>query len=314
MKVLITGATGFIGRQVVHQLSEAGIPLRLASRDPNRLDRGTDAMSMPGPDAPDAAFLALVRGVSDVVHCAGLNNDQGNAAAADFHAANVQLSARLARAAAAQASGRFIHLSSIRAVAGARVSVTIDEDTIPDPQCAYGRSKREAEVDVLDIYASHGRPDAAVLRLPPVYGSGMKGNLATLMRVADTALPLPTGALTGTRSLLSSQSASRAIWHLLQHSGPLRPIYLASDVPPVSVAAIIGAFRRGFGRPTRLIPMPAGPMRTAATLLGKRVFWDSMTAAQICDPSLLLSEGWQPETDTLERLSEMARSAIPQRR
>lgn len=314
IKVLVTGATGFIGRQVVQQLREAGVPLRLGSRDPHRLDPGTDAMSMPGFDAPDAAFLALTRGVSDVVHCAGLNNDQGNATAADFHAANVQLSTRLARAAAAQASGRFIHLSSIRAVAGARVNVTIDEDTIPDPQCAYGRSKREAETNVLEVFASHGRSDAAVLRLPPVYGTGMKGNLATLMRLADTVLPLPTGALTGTRSLLSSQSASRAIWHLLEHPGPLRPIYLASDIPPVSVAAIIGAFRRGFDRPTRLISVPAGPMRAVATLLGKRAFWDSMTAAQICDPSLLLSEGWQPETDTLDRLAEMARSASLQRR
>jgi UDP-glucose 4-epimerase len=262
---------------------------------------------MPGFDAPAAAFLALTRDVTDVVHCAGLNNDEGNATEADFRAANAELSARLAQAAAEQASGRFIQLSSIRAVIGARVSATIDADTIPDPQCAYGRSKREAEIRVLDAYASHGRPHATVLRLPPVYGTDMKGNLATLIRLADTGLPLPAGVLTGTRSLLSSQSASGAVWHLLNRSGPLRPIYVASDVPPVSIANIVGAFRSGFGRPTRLMAVPAGPLRTAAVLLGKRTSWDSMTATQICDPSLLVSEGWQPETATLERLAEIAR-------
>jgi UDP-glucose 4-epimerase len=307
MKVLVTGATGFIGRLLVRHLHEAGAELRLASRHPERLGPGSDVVLMPSFDAPAPAFLALTRDVTHVVHCAGLNNDQGNATEADYRAANVELSARLADAAVAQVSGRFIHLSSIRAVIGARVSATIDENTHPAPQCAYGRSKREAEIGVLDAYASHGRSDAAVLRLPPVYGSGMKGNLAMLMRLADTALPLPTGALTGIRSLMSSEAAARAVSHLLSHSGPLRPAYLGADVPPVAVAAILGAFREGFGRQMRLISVPAGLMRPAAAMLGKREFWDSITATQICDPSLLMSQGWVPETGTLDRLTETAR-------
>ncbi|WP_214473495.1 NAD-dependent epimerase/dehydratase family protein [Mesorhizobium sp. dw_380] len=307
MKILVTGATGFIGRQIVHRLRKAGAELRLASRHPQTLGPGHDTVLMPGFDAPVAAFLALTRDVTDIVHCAGLNNDDGNATEADFLAVNAELSARLAQAAATQASGRFIHLSSIRAVIGARVSATIDEDTMPDPQCGYGRSKRAAEIRVLEAYASLGRRDATVLRLPPVHGSGMKGNLATLMRLADTPLPLPTGALTGNRSLLSSQSAAGAVSHLLTHSGPLRPIYVGSDGPPVSVAEIVCAFRSGFGRPKRLMGLPGGPMRAAAIVLGKRAFWDSLTATQICDPSLLMSEGWLPETGTLERLAEIAR-------
>ncbi|TGV93874.1 NAD-dependent epimerase/dehydratase family protein, partial [Mesorhizobium sp. M2D.F.Ca.ET.145.01.1.1] len=122
------------------------------------LDAGADAMPMPAFDAPAPAFLALTRDVTDIVHCAGLNNDQGNATEADFLAANAQLSARLAHAAAAQASGRFIHLSSIRAVAGPGFSGTINEAMAPAPQCAYGRSKREGEIRMIEAYA--GRPDA----------------------------------------------------------------------------------------------------------------------------------------------------------
>ncbi|MEO5757064.1 MAG: NAD-dependent epimerase/dehydratase family protein [Mesorhizobium sp.] len=309
MKVLVTGATGFIGRVVIRQLHQARIGVRIASSRPEKLDPTIDVVQLPNFDAPAEAFLAIMQDVTHVVHCAGLNNDLGGATEADYQAINGSLTEQLARAAAARASGRFIYLSSIRAVIGPTVSGTIDETTIPAPQCAYGRSKRQGEITALDAYASSNRTDAAVLRLPPIYGNNMKGNLATLMRLANTALPLPAAALTGVRSLLSSEATARTVLHLLTRLGPLRPIYVASDVPPISLAAIIGAFRQGFQRPIRLFATPAGPLRAAAAMLGKGNFWDSMTATQICDPSLLVSEGWVPETDTVAQLTAIARLA-----
>ncbi|MER8829450.1 NAD-dependent epimerase/dehydratase family protein [Mesorhizobium sp. M0938] len=307
MKVLVTGATGFLGRLVVQHLRDAAFDVRIASRHPEKLGSQNDIFMLPNFDAPDGAFATIMQDVKHVVHCAGLNNDQGNATEADYMKANAELTERLARAAAAQASGRFVYLSSIRAVVDAGFSGTIDEGTTPAPQCAYGRSKREGEIRVLDAFASSGRSDAAtVLRLPPVYGPGMRGNLATLMRLADTALPLPTAALAGVRSLISCEAAVRAVSHLLTHSGPLRPVYVASDGRPVQVASIIEAFRQGFGRPKRLVAVPAGLIRPVASLLGKRKFWDSLTATQRCDPSLLVSEGWLPETDTIGQLRERA--------
>ncbi|RWQ39621.1 MAG: NAD-dependent epimerase/dehydratase family protein [Mesorhizobium sp.] len=307
MKVLVTGATGFIGRLVVQLLREAQFEIRIASRHPEKLGSGNDILLLPNFDAPAEAFATILKDVTHVVHCAGLNNDRGNPTEADYLKANAELTGQLARAAAAQANGRFIYLSSTRAVVGAGFSGRLDEETIPAPQCAYGRSKREGEIRVLDAYASSGRSDAAMLRLPPVYGSGMKGNLATLMRLADTALPLPAAALAGVRSLISSEAAARAVLHLLTHSIPPRPVYIASDIRPIPVAAIIEAFRQGFGRPKRLVAVPAGLIRPVASLLGKRKFWESLTATQICDPSLLISEGWLPETDTIERLTAIAR-------
>ncbi|PTE09459.1 NAD-dependent epimerase/dehydratase family protein [Mesorhizobium helmanticense] len=312
MKVLVTGATGFIGSLVVRQLRHAQVEVRIASRRPQP-GAAYDVVPLPAFDAPAQAFLAIAKDVTHVVHCAGLNNDAGNAAEADYLNANAELTGQLARAAAAQTSGRLIYLSSIRAAVGANFSGTIDEDMAPVPQCAYGRSKREGEVRMLDAYASAGRRDATALRLPQVYGSGMGGALATLMRLADTALPLPTATLRGVRSLISSEAAARAVLHLLTRPGPLRPVHVASDLSPISIAAIIEAFRQGLGRPRRLIALPAGLMRPVASLLGKRTFWDSLSATQICDPSLLVSEGWSPETDTFQRLSEVARRSKARR-
>lgn len=307
MKVLVTGATGFIGRQVVNQLGEAGFEVRLASRRPQQLDPASDAVLLPAFNAPAQAFQALMRDVTHVVHCAALNNDR-KASEADFLSANATLTAQLARAAAWRSSGRFIYLSSIRAVAGPGFSGTISEATPPAPQCAYGRSKREGEIRTLEAYAS--RPtDATALRLPPVYGEGMKGNLATLMRMGGMpmSLSLPAAVFSGVRSLMSCETAARTAVYLLRRPQPLRPVYVACDLPPLPVSAIIKAFRDGYGYSLRLSAVPAGMMRAVLTMLGKRKAWDAMTATQICDPSLLVSEGWAPRTDTLEQLTELAR-------
>jgi UDP-glucose 4-epimerase len=308
MKVLATGATGLIGRQVVDRLREAGYDVRIVSRRPEKFAADGDAVPLPGIDAPDEAFLALMRDVTHVVHCAALNNDRA-ASEADYLAANAALTARLAKAAAARAGGRFVYLSSIRAVAGPGFSGTIDEATPPAPQCAYGRSKREGETGMLAAYASAGRDNATALRLPPVYGEGMKGNMAALMRLAGTALPLPGGALTGVRSLLSCEAAAGAVLHLLTRPGPLRPAYVAGNAAPASMREIMTAFREGFGRPPRIFPMPPRLLELATALHGKGAAWQALTATQICDPSLLVSEGWKPETDTLDRLRGLARLA-----
>ncbi|RWE23212.1 MAG: hypothetical protein EOS77_30565 [Mesorhizobium sp.] len=91
--------------------------------------------------------------------------------------------------------------------------------------------------------------------------------------------------------------------------GSLHPAYVASDASPVATSDIIAAFRQGFGRPARLLPLPARPLMLAARLLGKQASWRAWTASQTCDPSLLVSEGWRPQADTLGRLEELARRA-----
>ncbi len=305
----ITGASGFLGSHVARHLSSLGFVIHPLSRSSAR---PADARLLPSPDAPEADFRAAVRGLDAIVHCAALNNDRPADAQA-LVASNVELTGRIAEAAAREGAARFVYLSSIRAVADPGIDVTINDETVPAPSLPYGRSKRDGELAVLAVAAPGFTP--LVLRLPPVYGAGMRGNLGLLMRLARTPAPLPLGGLRGRRSLISSQAAARAIETLLTAETPERSIYLASDAAPVSIPDILAAFRRGLGGPPRLFTVPEAFLATAATLAGRGDDWAALTASQTCNPASLVAEGWTPDPDSLAGLERLAAAVrVPESR
>jgi UDP-glucose 4-epimerase len=296
----ITGASGFLGGHVARHLSSLGFAVHPISRNPAL---ATDALLLPPPAAPEADFRAAVRGLDAIVHCAALNNDRPADAQA-LAASNIDLTGRLADAAAHEGVARFVYVSSIRAVADPGIDVAIDDETVPTPSQPYGRSKRDGELAALAAAAPGFTP--LVLRLPPVYGAGMRGNLGLLMRLACTPALLPLGGLRGRRSLVSSHAAARAIETLLTAAALARSTYLASDAAPVSIPDILAAFRRGLGRPPRLFALPEALLATAATLAGRGADWAALTAWQTCNPASLMAEGWAPDPDSLAGLERLA--------
>lgn len=309
MTVLITGAGGFLGNVILRHLENGPDCVRVAARDPGRMGARHDTVALPPPDAPDGAFHLIMKDVTHVVHCASLNNDAQRATLGDFMSANATLTARLAETAAAVVPGRFVLLSSIRAVVGADHAGTIDERTDPNPSCFYGRSKRAAELEAAARYTARGRGDLAILRLPPAYGDGMKGYLAALMRLSDTPVPLPFAGLTGGRPVVSSDAVARAVAHLLDSNRNFdQSAYVASDARPVTIPGIISAYRRGFDHRRRLFSAPSALLAAAAALIGGRHVWETLSVTQICDPSALAATGWDPEPDSLARLENLARS------
>jgi UDP-glucose 4-epimerase len=299
--VAVTGASGFLGRHIAAALADAGYGVRRLSRRP----ASSDNIALPSPNAPEDAFREAVRGAPLVVHCAAMNND-ARAEPALLEASNVVLPAKLARAAAAEGVRRFVFLSSTRAVAGAADSVVIDEMTEPRPRCAYGRSKRAAEVAVL---ATAGLTDGftpIVLRLPPVYGRGMRGNLALLMRIARSGWPLPIAGIKGKRSLVSTNSVASAVKVLLDAEQLAGDIYVAADDRPASPADIVRAFRRGFGLEPKLYSVPDFILGLTAKSLGKGEMWQNLTGSQLCDSTALIAEGWTPAPDSFAALQALA--------
>lgn len=306
MLVAVTGAGGFVGGRVVRRLRDAGFSVRAISRTAGNREECVETATLPHPAASLDEFEHVLNGADHVVHGAGLTNASAETPESEFMQANAELTARFAEAAARAVEGRFLLLSSIRAVAGAGFDGILTPESPARPTCAYGRSKRAAELAALTHFPDSNASRLSILRLPPVYGAGMKGNLARMLHLADTPYPLPFGALRNRRSLLSVEALAAAVVDLLQMA-QTRQVYLAGDCDPVSTAEIFTAFRAGLSRRGRLLPVPAGLLKTAARLAGRGEDWQGLFAEQICDSSALAEDGWRRTENPLPGLTEAAR-------
>jgi UDP-glucose 4-epimerase len=302
--VAVTGARGLVGKAVIRQLSEAGFSVRRLSRT-GLQDGESDWAILPRFDAPDEAFDASLAGATHIVHAAGLTNADATTSEADYMNANALLTERLAAAARRAISGRFVLISSIRAVAGQGFAGVIDATTEAAPTCAYGRSKRAGEIAAARIFAN--APERlCILRPAPVYGHGMKGNLGKLLQLARKPYPLPLGGLKNRRTLLDVEALARAVIHALTAPAPIGGAYIVSDKEPIAIVEILAAFRSGMGRPARLFPIPSFLLEAAASAAGQRLALRGLFAEEICNPSALETTGWVPTESSIDGLAALA--------
>jgi nucleoside-diphosphate-sugar epimerase len=264
MRVLLTGATGFAGGFILRRLLAEGMAVRAVARRPIATRAGMELALID--DLASAHWGALCAGVDAVVHAAAYAHDD-RADPAMILRTNRDATAALAKAAAA-AGARFVFLSSIRAQAGVTASAPLHDDDRPQPDGPYGEAKLAAEAAIAAFCA-----DAVCLRLAPLYGPGVKGNLASLYRLARTGLPLPFGAIRAQRSLLSVETVAELVLTLLQKRRDLCGTFLAAEQGPLSLGEMIATLRGHWGMSARLIPIPANFVRTLCLTLGQPLLW-----------------------------------------
>jgi nucleoside-diphosphate-sugar epimerase len=303
-RILVTGASGFIGRALVTDLANAGHSVRAAMRQPaDVFPRSVEVVAVSDLTRP-VEWRALLSRTEIVVHLAGIAHAGPEIAEDAYDRVNRLATAELANAAKAIGIRHLVFVSSIRAQAGPSSRDVLRENDPAEPTDAYGRSKLAAE----DAVRSSGVP-FTVLRPVLIYGSGVKGNLARLMQLANTSWPLPFGLCRNRRSLLSRQNLIGAIHFALQAPAALGQTYIVADAEPLTLAEIIAALRAGAGRKPGLLPVPPPLIGLAANAMGRGEEWQRLSGDQIADPGKLLAAGWKPGVDTRAGLAELMRPA-----
>jgi nucleoside-diphosphate-sugar epimerase len=303
MLLALTGATGFIGQYLLRELPKRGYRLRVLLRQPSSMPMPC-ASAVIGDLARPRNMSAALEGVDAVIHSAGFTHGMSGIPEDDYRVLNTEATIGLARAARRAGAKRFVFLSSIRAQCGPTAETILTEGDEPSPTDAYGKSKLAAErgLSELDL-------DWVSLRAALVYGPGVKGNMAQLMRLARAPFPLPLGGFGGRRSLLALENLSAAIETVLKAPETLRRPFIAADTEALTVAEIIAAMRGGLGRRRNVFPMPPALLEFLLRSIGQEESYRRMSGSLVADPSALIGLGWAPRLSTADGLRKLMQAA-----
>jgi len=300
MKVLVTGATGFVGRALVRHLLRAGYVVRAGVRENARIP-GVEVMAH-GDLARSVDWRPLVSGVDAVVHLAGQAHATRALPDSHYDQVNHTTTVELARAALAARVKRFVFVSSIKAQSAPTAATVLTEQDEPRPVDAYGRSKLAAEASLRELGIPY-----TIFRPVLIYGRELKGNLATLRKISALPVPLPFGAFRNRRSLLSLAHFVDAIDLALSSAKLLGQTFVIADRSPITLRSLIAAFRFARNRRSLLVPIPVRLMHVVLRLAGGEDLWERVGGELVVDASKLIAAGWTPASDTGVALAEVLR-------
>lgn len=302
--VLVTGASGFVGRPLVTALLRAGYAVRAATRYPGRFPDPVDEVIVP--DFRRAIdWKPILKGVNVVIHLAGLAHaDSRDSAYGEYDQINWATTLDLARAAKDAGLDRFIFLSSVRAQVGPSAAHILREQDDPHPTDHYGRSKLAAELAV----SSTGLP-FTILRPVAIYGPHPKGNIKRLVQLARSPLPLPFAGFHSRRSLLGIDNLVGAIFFALNNNTTIGEKFLVADSTPLTLPEVFTMLRKAQGRRPGLIYVPPSTIRLALHLLGQRRLWERISEDLIADTSKLELLGWRAAVHAYDGFRSMIAAA-----
>lgn len=298
VKVLVTGATGFVGNALCSRLSELGYTVRCAVRTSTVAQHSARFHAIRiGGLGPDTDWSEALSDVSVVFHLAARTHvlkETARDALTEYRRINVEGTRALTQAATRAGVRRMVFLSSIK-VNGERTDATpFNEKMAPQPEDAYGISKWEAEQALCD--ASHDTPlETAILRCPLVYGPGVKGNFLRLLHWTARGLPLPLASVDNHRSLIFVENLVDALVAAGTLPAAARQTYLVSDNDDVSTPELIRSISNALHVRAHLFSCPPALLRTAAAALGKREELRRLTDSLQIDNSKIRRElAWMP--------------------
>jgi nucleoside-diphosphate-sugar epimerase len=299
MKLLVTGATGFVGQALITRLitfdnyKVYAAVRKVVTIFPSEVCQVKfDSLS------PVTGWCNHLKAMDCVIHTAArvhVMSETSTNPFEDFRYVNTKATLNLAEQAAASGVKRFIYISSIK-VNG--------EVTLPDypftandifvPADPYALSKYEAEQGLLSL-AKETEMDVVIIRPPLVYGPKVKANFLSMMKWINTGVPLPFGAIHNQRSLVALDNLVSFIIHCIDHPKAANQTFLISDGDDVSTTDLLHKVAKAFGKKTFLVPVPVSLMKFAAKLVGKAEVADRLSSSLQVDSTKARDLlGWKP--------------------
>ncbi|MCK7546995.1 UDP-glucose 4-epimerase family protein [Marinobacter koreensis] len=269
--ILVTGASGFVGGQLITRLAaQPSALVRGAVRA--KLEGDHSVLITVGEINADTDWAEALQGQRVIVHAAARAHIMDDGAVdplAEFREVNVAGTLNLARQAAAAAVRRFIFISSIK-VNGEQSPPggCFKADDLPAPEDPYAISKWEAEQGLQRIALETGM-EVVIIRPPLVYGPGVKGNFASMARIIAKRLPLPLGAVHNKRSLVALDNLIDLIVTCIHHPSAANQVFLAGDGEDLSTCELLRRVGEAMGRKARLLPLPVALLQLGLSVIGK---------------------------------------------
>lgn len=270
MKVLVTGANGFVGRCLCEALIDNGVEVSAVVRRPEKIIKGVELI-VKNLSAKDD-FHEILNGIDAVIHLAGRAHVMKENTLDPYHAyhvANVEITKVLAEQAASCGVKRFIFLSSIKVNGESTYSHPFSENDTPRPEDDYGKTKYEAEKVVNEI-AKSSAMEVVIIRPPLVYGEGVKANFKNLIKISQLSIPIPLGAIHNKRSLVYIENLVGFIMTCLTHPNAANQTFLVSDDDDVSTTQLMKHIKKASNKKTLLVPIPQSWLKVMFKVVGKQ--------------------------------------------
>lgn len=311
-RVLVTGASSFVGQSLCSSLLAQGYEVRAAVRNANAMlsTNGLDVFVV-GQVGGQTDWSAALVGVDCVIHCvarAHFVRETTPGAMKSYREVNAAGTQRLAEQAAAMDVQRLVFISSIK-VNGDRTErgKPFLFSDVPAPEDYYGQSKLEAE-QALWVVSAQTSLEVVVVRPPLIYGAGVKGNLLRMMNCLARGVPLPLGGLCNRRSFVGLSNLVDLLLCCINHPAAAGQTFLASDGNDLSTPQLLRLISEGLNLPARLLPMPVGLLQAVGSLAGKRGEIERLVSDLQVDIGYTRERlGWTPPMTVNDGIHEMAR-------
>lgn len=308
MKILVTGARGFIGQILIPQLIKYGHEVVATSRNANSKFSGATVQPI-AELGPDTDWRNALNKVEAVIHLAAkvhVMSDNNLDTISEYRRINAEGTVKLAKDAAKAGVRHFIFMSTIKVNGETSGLMPFRAQDIPAPSDPYAITKHEAEEALLKT-VRHSNMRATIVRPPLVYGPGVKGNFISLLKICYRGWPLPFDSIINRRSIIYVGNLVDMVRRLIEATPSPTGVYLCRDPQDVSTPELFRRVSMALGVKPLIIPFPLSLLRLSATTIGKAAVLSRLTESLYVDDGPTRDDlNWTPPYSMLKGLKETA--------